>query len=53
MYGIWGKKRPRCSVINMIINRLLTFPFVDMIWLDSDAKYHIMLGVLLGDNHHV
>ncbi len=30
------------AVINMIINRWLTFPFVDMTWLDSDGKYHIV-----------
>ncbi len=34
------------TVINMIINRSLTYPFVNMTWLDSDGKYHIfMLGV--------
>ncbi len=27
------------AVINMIMNRCLTFPFVDMTWLDSDGKY--------------
>ncbi len=41
------------AVINMIINRLLTIPFADMTWLDSDGKYHIMLGVHIRDNHHV
>ncbi len=30
------------AVINMIINRWLTFPFVDMTWLNSDDKYHIL-----------
>ncbi len=30
------------TVINMIINRWLTFPFVDMTWLDSDGKYHML-----------
>ncbi len=55
-YGIWSKKRPlllglKGTVIN-IINRWLTFPFVDMTWLDSDGKYHIMLGVHIRDNHH-
>ncbi len=48
-YGYWGKKRPRSwakgAVINMIINRWLTFPFVDMTWLDSDGKYHILCWV--------
>ncbi len=29
----------------MIINRSLTFPFVDMTWLDSDGKYHILCWV--------
>ncbi len=33
------------AVINMIINRSLTFPFVDMTWLDSDGKYHILCWV--------
>ena len=33
------------TVINMIINRWLTFPFVDMTWLDSDGKYHILCWV--------
>ncbi len=33
------------TVINMIINRCLTFPFVDMTWLDSDGKYHILCWV--------
>jgi len=28
--------------INMIINIWLTFPFVDMAWLDSDGKYQIL-----------
>ncbi len=37
----------------MIINIWLTFPFVDMTWLDSDGKYHIMLGFHIRDNHHV
>ncbi len=40
-------------LINMIINRWVTFPFVDLTWLDSDGKYHIMLGVHIRDNHHV
>ncbi len=56
-YGIWGKKRPRCGakgaqiIINMIINRWLTFPSVNMTWLDSDGKYHVMLGVHIRDNY--
>ncbi len=29
----------------MIINRSLTFPFVDMTWLDSDGKYNIVCWV--------
>ncbi len=41
------------AVINMIINKSLTFLFFDMTWLDSDGKYHIMLGVHIRDNHHV
>ncbi len=32
----------KSAVINMIINRSLTFPFVDMTWLDSDGKSYIM-----------
>ncbi len=35
----------KSTVINMIINRWLTFPFVDMTWLDSDGKYHILYWV--------
>ncbi len=41
----------KCAVINMIINRELSFPFVDMTWLDSDGDF--MLGVHIRDNHHV
>ncbi len=33
------------TVINMINNRRLTFPLVDMTWLDSDGKYHILCWV--------
>ncbi len=33
------------TVINMIINRWLTFPIVDMTWLDSDGKYNILCWV--------
>ncbi len=29
----------------MIIHRSLTFPTVDMTWLDSDGKYHILCWV--------
>ncbi len=29
----------------MIINRWVTFPFVDMTRLDSDGKYHILCQV--------
>ncbi len=32
----------KSTVINMIINRWQTFPFVDVTWLDSDGKYHIL-----------
>ncbi len=35
------------TVINMIINRWLTCPFVDMTWLDSDGKYHMLSESLL------
>ncbi len=35
----------KSAVINMIINRWLTFPFVDMIWLDSDGKCNILCWV--------
>ncbi len=45
----WGKINPavgaKGAVINMIINRWLIFPFVDMTWLDSDGKYHILCWV--------
>ncbi len=41
------------TIINMIINRWLTFPIVDMTWLDSDGKYHIAYYVGCPDNHHV
>ncbi len=34
-------------------NRLLTFPFVDMTWLDLDGKSYIMLSVHIRDNHHI
>ncbi len=30
------------AVINMIINRWLTFPFVDIIWLDLNGKYQML-----------
>jgi len=30
------------TVINMIMNSWLTFPFLDMTWLDSNSKYHIL-----------
>ncbi len=33
------------AVINMIINRWVSFPFVDMAWLDSDGKHHILCWV--------
>jgi len=33
------------TIINMIINSWLTFPFVDMTWSDSDGKYHILSWV--------
>ncbi len=33
------------GVINMIINRCLTFLFVDMTWLHSDGKYDILCRV--------
>ncbi len=33
------------TVFNMIINRWLAFPFIDMTWLDSDGKYHILCWV--------
>ncbi len=33
------------AVINMIINRSLTFSFVDMTWFDSEGKYHILCWV--------
>ncbi len=50
------------TVINIIINISLTFPFVHMTWLDSDGKYHILccykyhiyyVCVHIRDNHHV
>ncbi len=33
------------AMINMIINKWLTFPFVDMTWLDSDGKYNVLCWV--------
>jgi len=33
----------KITIINMIINNWLTFPFVDQTWIDSDGKYHIYL----------
>ncbi len=33
------------AMINMIINKWLTFPFVDMTWLDSDGKYIVLFWV--------
>jgi len=35
------------SIINMIINSWLTFPFVDFTWLDSAGKYHILSWVFI------
>ncbi len=39
VFGLLGLKG---TVINMTINIWLTFPFVDMTWLDSDGKYHLL-----------
>ncbi len=58
-YGFWGKKRPavgaKGAVINMIINRWMTFPFVDMTRLDSDGKYHTlyMLSYIIYVIYHI
>jgi len=37
------------TIINMIINNWLNFPFVYM----TDGKYHIKLSVHLRDNHNI
>jgi len=44
-YGFWGKipaVGTKGIIINTIINRHMTFPFVDMTRLDSDGKHHIL-----------
>ncbi len=56
--SLWIKASAKCINVNVnvkrapavgakgtviiIINKWLTFPFVDMTWLDSDGKYHIL-----------
>ncbi len=54
---VFGVKSARAvgtkgAVINMIINRWLTFPFVDMTWLDLNGKYQMFFGVHIRNNHH-
>ncbi len=37
----------KATIINMIMNRSLTFPFVDVAWLDSNGKYYILCWVFI------
>jgi len=30
------------TILNLIIIAWQTFPFVDMTWIDSDGKYHVL-----------